>query len=103
MFGLKNSDIHLIIKTLQSHPKIEEAILFGSRAMGNFKPGSDIDLALKGTLDGNMIMEISVELNERLPLPFKFDVVAYASLEPGSLKDHIDQQGKSFYLAQRVL
>ena len=48
MFGLKDSDINAIIAILKRYPDVKEAIIFGSRAMGNYKPGSDIDIALKG-------------------------------------------------------
>lgn len=97
MFGLKPSEIDSIIATLRSHPEVEEAIIYGSRAMGNFKPGSDVDLALKGKANQDTAIAISIELNERLPLPYKFDVLAYSSLTNQALKQHIDQYGKIFY------
>lgn len=43
MFGLSLKDIDLILGVLQSHVDIEEAYVFGSRAMGNYRPGSDVD------------------------------------------------------------
>lgn len=97
MFGLRRSDIDAILKTLVRYEEVEEAILFGSRAMGNFKPGSDVDIALKGILSPDTVMEIGIELNERLPLPYKFDVLAYSAQLPGPLREDIDQYGKSFY------
>jgi predicted nucleotidyltransferase len=97
MFGLTPSDIDLIIKTLRAHPDVEEAIVFGSRAMGNFKPGSDVDIALKGNLGPETCTDIAVELNERLPLPYKFDVLAYPALSDKPLIEHIDHYGKVLY------
>ena len=47
-FGLSERVMTLIVQQLKRFPQIEKAIIFGSRAMGNFKPGSDIDLALMG-------------------------------------------------------
>ncbi|QGG48345.1 nucleotidyltransferase domain-containing protein [Heliorestis convoluta] len=44
-YGLKNSVLESIINILSQRPKIEKAILYGSRAKGNFKNGSDIDVA----------------------------------------------------------
>lgn len=100
MFGLSSSDIESITKTLRSHPEVEEAIIFGSRAMGNDKPGSDVDFALKGTVDESTATEIAIELNERLPLPYKFDVFAYPTLTNKALIEHIDYYGKTFYRRQ---
>jgi predicted nucleotidyltransferase len=97
MFGLKDSDIELIVRVLRFHPDVKEALIFGSRAMGNYKPGSDVDIALKGNLDSETAINVSVELNERTPLPYKFDVLDYSSLSHSPLIEHIDQYGKVFY------
>ena len=48
LFGLKQSDLQNIIDVIQQQMEIEEAIIFGSRAKGNYRAGSDIDIALKG-------------------------------------------------------
>ena len=48
MFGLLDRDIKYIIKALEQHDEIEKAIIFGSRAMGNYKKGSDVDIAIIG-------------------------------------------------------
>ena len=37
MCGLLGRDIKYIIKALEQHDEIEKAIIFGSRAMGNYK------------------------------------------------------------------
>lgn len=97
MFGLKTSDMDLILEVLRRYPDVEEAIIYGSRAMGNYKPGSDIDIALKGDLRPETCSNISVEYNERLPLPYKFDVVAYSDLTHQPLINHIDRYGKTIY------
>ncbi len=98
MFGLKSSDIEAIINLLKSHPEVEEALIFGSRAMNNYKPGSDIDIAIKGKIDESIAWTIASELNERLPLPYKFDVVAYCKNTNQDIIKHIDQYGISFYM-----
>ena len=97
MFGLKPSDIDLIVATIQRHFDVEEAIVYGSRAMGNYKPGSDVDIALKGTLEPNTSTSISFELNEHLPLPYMFDIVNYSILTHQPLVEQIDLFGKSLY------
>jgi len=97
MFGLKPSDLKVIVKILRQHPEVEEAVVFGSRAMGNYKPGSDVDIALKGQISSDAVIDISAELNEQIPLPYKFDVVAYSSITHKPLIEHIDRHGKQFY------
>ena len=49
-FGLQDSDIKSIVKILLKNPLINEAYIFGSRAKGNFKKGSDVDIALKAEI-----------------------------------------------------
>jgi predicted nucleotidyltransferase len=97
MFGLTQSDLNLIIKTIAAYDDVDKAIIFGSRAMGNYKPGSDVDIALKGNLDPDTASRIAIELNERLPLPYKFDVVAHSEIAHLPFREHIDQHGKTFF------
>jgi predicted nucleotidyltransferase len=97
MFGLRDSDIESIRTVLRRYSDVDEAIVFGSRAMGNYKPGSDVDLAIKGNLKPSTATDINVELNERLPLPYKFDVLAYSEITHAPLIEHIDQFGKVLY------
>lgn len=97
MFGLREGDIDLIRKTLCQYPEIEEGIIYGSRAMGNFKLGSDVDIVLKGEITLETVQNVGVELNERSPLPYKFDVISYSMIDNKSLQNHIDEYGKSFY------
>jgi predicted nucleotidyltransferase len=47
--GLKPQSEKLIIQAISRHPKVERAILFGSRATGKYRPGSDVDIALVGS------------------------------------------------------
>jgi predicted nucleotidyltransferase len=98
MFGLTDADIKLITAVFQSYIDIEKAIIFGSRAMGNYKSGSDVDLALQGTdVTDALANAINIALNERSPLPYKFDVVAYTKKLSVDLKTHIDTYGKVLY------
>ncbi len=46
--GLSAKDVESVRQTLRLFPKISEAILYGSRAKGSYRPGSDINLTLKG-------------------------------------------------------
>jgi len=97
-FGFSNNIEKIMENLFKRFPEVDEVILFGSRAMGNYKSGSDVDLALKGekiTLD--IHAKIKYELDEVLPLPFFFDVLVYSNITSQELIDHIDKQGVSFY------
>ena len=97
-FGLTSESIEWIFRVLRVFPEIEEAIIFGSRAKGNCKPGSDIDLAVKGNFQNyNFVERIRNMLEEGLYLPYFFDVVEYNKISNPSLKEHIDRVGKLFY------
>ncbi len=71
LFGLKQTDIDAIHSILQAHPNVEKAFIYGSRAKGTFKPGSDIDLCLFGSrLDLSELLRIDREIDDLL-LPYK--------------------------------
>lgn len=96
-WGLKSSDINLLRETFARFPEIQEVRIFGSRALGNFKPGSDVDLALFGKGNLECATRVSALLNEELPLPYHFDVVDYAQVTNPDFITHIDQVGQIFY------
>ncbi|WP_044115029.1 nucleotidyltransferase family protein [Anaerophaga thermohalophila] len=96
--GIDNRNMELIINSLKQFPEIESAIVFGSRAMGNFKNSSDIDIALKGNgINQLTYTKLSGILNDELPLPWYFDVIPFDIIENNSLKDHINRVGIEFY------
>lgn len=96
-FGLPDTELALIRTACREFPEIAEVIVFGSRAMGNYKPGSDVDLAIKGPSENAIAQRFSARLNEHLPLPYVFDVVDYATIEHAALRQHIDQHGSVLY------
>ena len=76
-FGLKQNTIEAICSCLGSNRKIEKAILYGSRAMGNYTDGSDIDLALSGDqLSLTDLLKLEIDLDDLL-LPYKLCVSQY--------------------------
>ena len=95
--GLKKETIEKIIEIFERHDEIEEVVLYGSRAKGNFKPGSDIDLTLIGNrLNLAVLNKISLELDDLL-LPFTFDLSLFHHIKQPDLIDHIQRVGKVFY------
>lgn len=97
MFGLTNKDIQSIVKVIKNYPQIDEAIIFGSRALNTYKKGSDIDIALKGRNIEVVSSTISGILNEESPLPYFCDVLDYNLIDNEDLRKHIDRVGQQIY------
>jgi predicted nucleotidyltransferase len=97
-FGLQQRDIDYISQALKKYPEISEAVIFGSRAMGNHKKGSDIDIAVKGeAVSHHVISSLTNMLQEELPIPFFFDIIHYETITSGNLLDHINRVGITIY------
>ena len=102
-FGLKGTDLENIISVISQHPEVEEAYIFGSRALGNFKRGSDVDIALKGEkLNFEITTHIGYLLNEETIMPYKFDVLNYHTINNTDLSRHIDRVGIDFFTRQSI-
>jgi len=100
--GIKKETIEKIFEIFKRYDEIEEIILYGSRAKGNFKPGSDIDLTLIGKrLNLTVLNKISLELDDLL-LPFTFDLSLYHHIKQPDLIDHIQRVGKVFYSKRNI-
>ena len=92
-YGIKQETLDRIVGILSSNPAVEEVILFGSRAKGNFKDGSDIDICVKGTsLSDRDIIILSNELDE-LNLPWEIDLLRYEEISDQAVIEHIDRVG----------
>ena len=99
-FGLTATTVERISGVLARHPQVEKAVIYGSRAKGNYRNGSDIDLTLFGTsLDWREQMVIVDELDELL-LPYMIDLSIFDKLDHGELREHIERVGQEFYHRQ---
>jgi len=97
-YGLLEKDVATISQAIGRFPEILQAIIFGSRAKGNYKPGSDVDIAIKGTdVNHRTVSDLSFILNEELSLPYYFDVINYEKITEPKLTEHIDRVGKVFF------
>ena len=97
MYGLKEKHINAINNVFKKYTEIQQAILYGSRAKGNYRNGSDIDLSLKGkTLTLSLLFKIEIELDDLL-LPYKIDLSIYHKIENSDLINHIKRVGIIFY------
>ncbi len=98
MFGLLEKDLEYILLALKSIEEIEQAQIFGSRAMGNYRKGSDIDLVISGEfVTSKTLLKLDDLLNEEYPLPYFFDILIYDEINNKKLKEHIDSVGKPIY------
>ncbi len=97
LYGLREVDINSINSIFKNHSDIKKVILYGSRAKGNYKPYSDIDLSLVGdNLDFSKQFKIEMELDALL-LPYKIDLSILENIKNENLINHIDRVGKVFY------
>ncbi len=98
LYGLPPQNLQQILDLFKKYPVIERVLIFGSRALGKERPGSDIDLALFGKEDIKLDLIHKIQTDyDKLYLPWKLDLVVFSSIENLSLKDHIQRVGKEIY------
>ncbi|HEY89930.1 MAG TPA: nucleotidyltransferase domain-containing protein [Thermoflexia bacterium] len=97
-FGLKESIIQQISAIFAQYPQVHKARLYGSRAKGDYKTGSDIDLTLLGSeaLTLKMLYKIMGELDDLL-LPYKFDLSIFRDISDLDVVEQIQRVGVTFY------
>ena len=96
-YGLSNPDVLQIQDIFAANPEVQEVILFGSRAMGNHKPGSDIDfVVVSETMTFNGLLELQGRL-DNLGLLYKIDLQDLKKIKDADLLEHISRVGKVFY------
>lgn len=97
IFGLTKETVQNITSVFEEFPQIEKVILYGSRAKGNYKRGSDIDLTLMGeNLNLTVVNKIEMAIDDLL-LPYSFDISIFQQIVNPELKDHIERVGITFY------
>jgi len=98
MFGLSTETIAEIHGYLAEIPEIDKVLIYGSRAKGNYRLGSDIDLTLIGhhlTLK-NSVYRLEEQVDESC-LPYSFDISIFSQIDNADLLDHINRVGLVFY------
>jgi len=97
-YGLPDAAIGKICAVLRRYPQVERAILYGSRAKGNYKKGSDIDLTLHGSVELTLhvLYKILDDLDELL-LPYTIDLSIFDNIDDPEVIDHIQRVGGAFY------
>jgi len=99
-FGLALEMIDKINSVFMKYPEVEEVIIYGSRAKGNYRNGSDIDISLKGKdLNDSIRSKIFLDIDD-LDTPYLFDISIFDKLKSPDLEEHINRVGQVFYKKQ---
>lgn len=102
-FGLKEAAIQQMCAVFARYPQIEKAVLYGSRAKGNYKNGSDIDLTLRGGADLTLrVLHRIMDDMDDLLLPHTIDLSIYADIGDPDVIEHIRRVGVTFYEKGKV-
>ncbi len=96
-FGLSDSTIEKINSVFKKYAYIEEVIIYGSRAKGNFRNGSDIDLTIKCSQMSYRELSVIENVLDDLNLPYEIDISRFSEIENLNLIDYIQQKGIQFY------
>lgn len=95
-FGLPERTVNELLEYFKSKPGVEKVVVYGSRAKGNFRNGSDIDFAIWTDDKSAYELRIETELDD-LETPYMFDVTDYKNLSHEGMKNSIDRDGVLFY------
>jgi len=96
-YGLKDIELAKLNEVFAANERIERVILYGSRAKGNYKPFSDVDITLEGAeLTHTDLNRISLAIDDLL-LPYQFDISIFHTLKNEALIDHIRRMGITIY------
>lgn len=97
-YGLTVATIAKIQSVFANYPQVKKAIIYGSRAIGSYREGSDIDLTLAGSDDLTLQVhhQIDAALDELL-LPYTIDLSILHDINNPKLIEHIEAVGKVFY------
>ena len=98
-FGLSDTVIKELQDVFRRHANIKKVLIFGSRSKGNYRAGSDIDLAVIGSdIEYSQLLNILCEIDD-LELLYSVDLLDYQKKKGTPIGDHIDRVGQIFYEA----
>lgn len=92
MYGLSTIELQQIRQVFASQPEVKEAWLYGSRARGDYKPYSDIDITLVGDLTTSHMADLETKLDDLL-LPYTIDLTCLRSIRNAALRANIAHDG----------
>ncbi len=95
--GLKDAHREAIIAAISANDRVEQAVLFGSRATGTHTVTSDVDIALFGdrlTLTDQALLAAAIDA---IPMAQSVDLMLYDSVRDRTLRAHIRREGIEWY------
>lgn len=97
-FGLPAHAVEALRDVFQGWPQIQRVLLYGSRAKGSYRPGSDIDLTIEGEeLTLTQLLAIENQIDDLL-LPWMVDISLKHQIDNTALLEHIARVGVPFYM-----
>lgn len=96
--GLSVQHRAIISAIFSKYPDVKKVLVYGSRAKGTFRPGSDIDMTItdRSDLPTDILFKLINDF-ESSPLPFSVDLSVFSSLTNPDLIAHIQRVGKVIY------
>lgn len=96
-YGLTDNEMQILHDLFAENEKIEQVILYGSRAKGTYKPFSDVDITIVGKgLTEQDVNRLYAAL-EKSSIPYMFDIFTFDTLKNEIRKDHISRCGVIIY------
>ncbi|MCP3876537.1 MAG: nucleotidyltransferase domain-containing protein [Desulfobacteraceae bacterium] len=96
MFGIDQNIIDMIRSEIMKSKDIKDILIFGSRAKGNYKKGSDIDITIKGkNISFELLTQFKTKFNQEMPIPYHVDIIHFESISNTDLIAHIRRVGVS--------
>ncbi len=78
-YGLRMKDMDFLENTFRKYP-VDKAVLFGSRARGDHRLASDVDVALWGNLSETERRKIHFQLEDDSPTLLRFDILLFSEV-----------------------
>lgn len=101
MYGLKDSEIETMNSFFSEIDNLEKVVLYGSRAKGNYKRFSDVDITLTGDhLTMNDLYKLQ-DLFYYSDLPYMYDISIFKNITNPDLADHINRRGIVLWTRER--
>lgn len=102
-YGLPQTATEAIKNVFKQYPSIKQVILYGSRAKGNYRVSSDIDLCIiDQSLKLTKLLEIENKIDDLL-LPWKIDLSLKHTIDNQDLLEHIQRVGIMFYTLDDIV
>ncbi len=92
-FGLTSTQLNTVLMFLNENQNIYRAWIFGSRATGQYRSNSDIDIAISGAELSQRDVSKLKETFDLSTIPFSVDIVIKEQITNQRLLEQIEQQG----------